>query len=86
MFLKIIENIICGYILFKFGLVIFNIIYYCLNKMIFTLGCYYISYKLIEFMFDLNIYIKNKYNSKERDETYALIFSTLFGFVLGFLY
>jgi len=79
MLFKIIENIIDGYILFKF---VCNIIYY-LNKMIFLLGCFYITYKLFNNIFEFNNYIKCKYIGKERTETYILIFSTLFGIAVG---
>ena len=86
MFLKIIENITCGYVLSKFGLIISNIIYNSLNKLILSLGCFYVSYKLFIFAFEFNEYIKNKYTGNERTETYILIFSTLFGFTVGLFY
>ena len=80
MFYKVLENILGGYIMSKIGLIIFDIIYYYLNKTIFLLSSFYIIYKLFCGFFD------SKFFDNERTETYILIFSTLFGIILGIFF
>ena len=80
---KVLENILGGYIISKIGLIILNIIYYYLNKTIILFSSSYIIYKLFFGIFEFNDYIKSKFVDDERTETYILIFSTLFGIILG---
>ena len=80
MMYKVLENILSGYIISK---IVLNIIYYYLNKTIILLSSPFIIYKLFFGIFEFNDYIKSKFVDDERTETYILIFSTLFGIILG---
>jgi len=77
---KVLENILGGYIISKISLIILNY----LNETIILFGSSYIIYKLIFGIFEFNDYIKFiDIDIGERTETYILIFSTLFGIILG---
>ena len=82
LFLESITNIVGGFILSKFVIKLFEILYEFINHEIFICFCIFICYIFGIFLKEVYIHIENNYQGDEKRKVIVLVCSTLAGSIL----